>query len=313
MSSGFRTLPDDIKAQIDAIGPVRFVFGAARAYSDDVRLRWVGSLDLEQVEDGAWLGVPPASTGRWSQWNIAGRVIVRKDLPKTTRSWTIEAPDFQGGGTHPVDFTRDAYQRQRLYGRQIEASVVRTDEPRDSLVGSVLHELQGPFDAALENEYLYAASLSRTWFGSATVFALDEAGVPQIPDHNFAWEFLPDGTREQIREALERKLGQGARTGEIDIMVDRLVRVNSLNPVARLVGSTGLQRYIGYQFGDDFVAFENPRLGNALYILQGDWASLSQLSRSELLASRVGEFDRIVHTSNWFDKLRLAVYDYRHR
>lgn len=79
-------------------------------------------------------------------------------------------------------------------------------------------------------------------------------------------------------------------------MIDRFDKVESLEPINRLIGTSGLQRYIGYQFGPDFVAFENPRVGNALYVLRGDWEALSKLSRTELLASRQGEFDRITHT-----------------
>lgn len=311
MSSGFRSLPDDIKATIDSLGEVRFVFGAVRKYSDGLLTEWTEGLGLEEVDVDLWMGLPPESTGRWSKWNISGREIVRRDLPKVFHSWTIEAPDFRGGGSHPVHFYRDVFQKQRLFGQQIEAAVVRRDEPRDSLVGTVLLTLQAPFDEDAEQVYLYAASLARTWFGSATPYALDEAGVPQVPDQSVNWEFLPGGSLDEVREAVERKFGGSVTPREVEIMIDRLAKVQSLDPEKRLVGTSGLQRYIGYMFGDDFVAFENPRVGNALYLLKGDWEALSQLSRSELLASRAGEFDRIIHSARWFEKLRLAVYDYR--
>lgn len=311
MGSGFRTLPPEIKAHIDAIGDVKFVFGAARRHSPAQEAAWVDALGLDEIDDSQWMGVPSDRTGRWSKWNITGRLAVRRDLPKVWHSWSIEAPNFRGDGTHPVVFGREIFQKQRLYGRQVEASVALVDEPAATLVGTVLLELQGPYDSANDDEYLYAASLARTWFGSVSVLPLDEAGVPQIPDSIFGWEFLPDGTREEIRVVMERRFGPRTSQDEIDIMIDRLARVQSLRPEERMVGTTGLQRYIGYQFGPDFVAFENPRVGNALYVLRGDWQELSQLSRSQLLASRQGEFDRIIHTANWFDKLRLAVFDYR--
>lgn len=312
MGSGFRSLPPEIKAQIDAVGDVRFVFGATRRFTPEQHAAWVDAPGLEEVDDTNWMGVPSAATGRWSKWNIGGRLRIRRDLPKVWHSWSIEAPDFRGEGTHTISFGREVFQKQRLYGRQIEASVALVDEPVDTLVGTVLLELQGPYDPAEDDEYLYAASLARTWFGSVSVLPLDEAGVPQIPDSTFGWEFLPDGTRDEIREVLQRRFGPRTSPDQVEIMVDRLVRVQSLRPDRRMVGTTGLQRYIGYQFGPDFVAFENPRVGNALYLLRGDWQELSQLSRSQLLTSRQGEFDRIIHTANWFDRLRLAVFDYRH-
>jgi hypothetical protein len=312
MGSGFRTLPTDIKAQIDAIGDVTFVFGAARRHTPEQQAAWVDALGLDEVNDSQWMGVPRVNTGRWSKWNIAGRIKVMHDLPKGWHSWSWEAPNFRGMGTHTVSRGREVFQKHRLYGRQVEASVALVEEPVTNLVGTVLLELQGPYDPANDEEYLYAASLARTWFGSVSVLPLNEAGIPQIPDSTFGWEFLPDGTHEEIRVVLERRFGSRTSRDEIDIMIDRLERVQSLRPERRMVGMTGLQRYIGYQFGPDFVAFENPRVGNALYILRGDWQELSQLSRSQLLASRPGEFDRIIHTANWFDKLRLAVFDYRH-
>lgn len=312
MSSGFRSLPEEMKAEIDSLGTVQFVFGAVRNYSDRLLADWTQRLELEAVNSDEWVGLPPASTGRWSTWNVNGREIVRKDLPKVHRSWTIEAPDFQGSGTHSVSFHKEVFKKQRLYGQQIEAAVTRRAEPRDSLVGTILLTLKAPYDEDAEQTYLYAASLARTWFGSATAYSLNEAGSPQVPDRSVSWDFLPDGSVEEIREAVVKKFGGSAPPQEIEIMIDRLEKVKSLAPEKRLVGSSGLQRYIGYMFGDDFVAFENPRVGNALYLMYGDWEDLSQQSRSQLLASRAGEFDRIIHTSRWFEKLRLAVYNYRH-
>lgn len=312
MRSGFRSLPEEIKAEIDSLGEVQFVFGAVRNFSDQLLADWTGRLELEQVGDDEWIGLPPASTGRWSKWNVNGREIVRRDLPKVFRSWTTEAPNFNGNGTHSITHSREVFRKQRLYGQQIEAAVTRRDEPRDSLVGTVLLTLQAPYDEDAEQAYLYAASLARTWFGSATAYSLDETGIPQVPDQSVSWDFLPDGTVEEMREAVVKKFGGSAPPQEIEIMIDRLEKVQSLAPEKRLVGSSGLQRYIGYMFGEDFVAFENPRVGNALYLMYGDWESLSQLSRSQLLASREGDFDRIIHTARWFERLRLAVYSYRH-
>jgi len=305
-------LPEAIKAEIDSLGEVQFVFGAVRNFSDQLLADWTGRLELEEVGDDEWIGLPPASTGRWSKWNVNGREIVRRDLPKVFRSWTTEAPNFNGNGTHAITHSREVFRKQRLYGQQIEAAVTRRDEPRDSLVGTVLLTLQAPYDEDTEQAYLYAASLARTWFGSATAYSLGEAGIPQVPDQMVSWDFLPDGTVEEIREAVVKKFGGSAPPQEIEIMIDRLEKVQSLAPEKRLVGTSGLQRYIGYQFGDDFVAFENPRVGNALYLMYGDWQSLSQLSRSQLLASGEGDFDRIIHTARWFERLRLAVYNYRH-
>lgn len=312
MGSGFRSLPEAIKAQIDAIGGVPFVFGAYKPYTAELASDWTTRLELEEVADATWVGLPPAISGQWSRWNILGREVIRKDLPKVYRSWSIEAPDFNGPGTHSITFTREVYQKQRLWGAQVEAQVTRVDESIESLLGTVSMTLDGPYDEGREKDYLYAASLCRTWFGSVQVLPISSAGVPEIPTQYFGWEFLPKGTVEEIRAAVEERFGSRATPREVEIMIDRLQKVESLNPVNRMVGETGMQKYIGYQFGDDFVAFENPRVGNALYLMYGDWDAMSRVSRTELLSGQYGgDFNRIIHSARWFEKLRMAVYSYR--
>ena len=58
--------------------------------------------------------IPPKSSGKHSRWNVDGRVIIRKDLPKEPFSYDVEAPDFRGPGTHTVTFYRERYPRQHI-------------------------------------------------------------------------------------------------------------------------------------------------------------------------------------------------------
>jgi hypothetical protein len=312
MAAGFRVLPDHIKAQIDAVGNADFVFGSVRKYDPAWHSATIQRLELIEVDADTHQGLPPAKTGRWSGWNVKGWTKVWRDRPRISRSFTHEVPNYRGNGYHDITQTRDVFQKSRWFGEQIEALLVHDNEATDVSTGVVQKVFRGPFDESREHEFRYGASQSREWFGDARVFTVGEDGVPEIPTDVLHWEPLPPGTREEIREYVTNRFGGTTPPLDLEIMIDRLAKVESLRPEKQWWGSSGMQRYVGYEFGPDCVAFENPHVGNALYVLRGDWQELSRLSRTELMSSREGEFDRIIHTKNWFDRLRILVYDYRH-
>ena len=55
--------------------------------------------------------MPDASNGRFSKYNILGRVIVRKDLPKITKFMEYELQDW-GGNWHSGTYPKRVYQRE---------------------------------------------------------------------------------------------------------------------------------------------------------------------------------------------------------
>jgi hypothetical protein len=89
--------------------------------------------------------------------------------------------------------------------------------------------------------------------------------------------------------------------------------MNRLRPESYVIGTTNFSRYFGAKFGDDFVAFENIRYGNALYIMRENWRTLSQKSRLELMAGKFDEVIRIEHRPGWDDVFSAWVEDYRRK
>ena len=49
--------------------------------------------------------------GRYSRWNLAGRMVTRRDQPKSTKAWEGEGPNCGSNGTLPITFSRDVCQR----------------------------------------------------------------------------------------------------------------------------------------------------------------------------------------------------------
>ena len=76
-------------------------------------------------------------------------------------------------------------------------------------------------------------------------------------------------------------------------MEDRLKLFASLKPSSYLVGTAQFASYIGAQFADDLVVFENAYYGDALYVLYDNWRDVSKRSRIDLLKGTSERFDQL--------------------
>src|SRR5581483_9867737 len=80
---------------------------------------------------------PQPSFGRFSQWNVQGREIIRKDLPMVTKTFTVEVPDWGdwSNGSHDVYWNRDIYQREFIPPKEADISIaLLATEPGDDPV-----------------------------------------------------------------------------------------------------------------------------------------------------------------------------------
>jgi len=69
-------------------------------------------------------------------------------------------------------------------------------------------------------------------------------------------------------------------------------------------GNGGFNDYVVFGFNNsDSYVLENSFAGNATYIFNNDWKTLSQLSKAEILAENLQEY-RLIHKRNWKQKIR---------
>jgi hypothetical protein len=120
---GYRKIPETLRDQI------------AHCNTDTFYVSGVRTLSASELDAGAlahlgvlWNGVsltpssviPPAENGRWSRYNVDGRLCIRRDLPKLTKtvgSW--ETPYFGdwSKGSHTHAWSRDVYRREIWYAQ----------------------------------------------------------------------------------------------------------------------------------------------------------------------------------------------------
>lgn len=248
--------------------------------------------------------LPDASRGRWSKWNLTGRVITRRDLPKVTKDFGgWYAPNFgdPSKGEHYVSNTRDVYQKQTLHGLQMPLAVDTQVLTNGKVRIGVRVDRVFEKDDVDSREFHMAASLIRENLGEAHAIASDLSVEDWLKDQYVGWELLPVGKGQPkvTVDEIVKKIGGNLRPDKAAVLRERLDALTGLSPSAVIVGREAFRRYVGYQFKSDLVVLENFDYGNALYVLYSDWETNSSRPRLELIADADANFDRVPHRTGW--------------
>lgn len=256
---------------------------------------------------------PKSSSGRYSNANLYGMEKVRKDLPKTTKSYGFWAPSWGSGSYHYVSHDREVYVREIYPPKQVNLSIALVERRGEGfLLRFAIDQVISRRTPNFEQELLYNLNLLQENVGAADVFESATSLADYALSVKVDWQLLPPGTVDEVVAAMLRDK-RPVTPQEEAVMKERVTVMHRLKPEAYITGTDGFLRYFGAKFGDDFVAFENARYGNALYIMYDGWETLSQKSRIELLAGDRDSYDRIEHRPGWVNQLRGRVQAYRAR
>jgi hypothetical protein len=90
--------------------------------------------------------------------------------------------------------------------------------------------------------------------------------------------------------------------------MERLERIAKLNPTATYYGTEMWKGYWAFEFsGIAKAVLECPLIGNATYVLSGEWRAMISLTKSELRSEYQQLVERIPHTSEWEVRLGAAL------
>lgn len=308
MPKNFRIIPPAVRRQLTRIEDDRVQVAAIKLVTRaDLQSGRFAALGIPLA--GACEVVPPASAGRQSRRNVEGHVIVRRDLPKEPFYVSVETPNWGdwSNGTHTVTLSGMRYPREFMPPSftPIRLELLKSTPDGELYRFAVGEIIQRRDEARL----LVCLNLLQENVGSVQVFGASEDFAAYEQSLQVHWEFLPPGEREKLLRHI--MAGRPRSAQERRVVEERAKFIESLKPKQWLYGASGFARYWGAQFADDLVVFEHEEHGNALYVMYEDWAQLSQRSRVELLSGRFGHnFDRIVHTGNWQEKL-VQILDKR--
>lgn len=311
-------IPDAIMAKLDNMGRDVVVVCSRYIREADIRTGLFDHLDISVQEGGIEFEnqvVPAHNVGRYSRYNVQGREIKRSDLPKIQKTYSWDVPNYGdwSKGSHVVSRTREVYARDYLPPKELcieitLGEVVTIEGDREYLfffrVGEVLNSEADYF----YDELLFALNFLQENIGLCDVAESTTSYDDYLRTTYVGWEILPPGEYDAtLRRILEicGRVSPQAR----DRINERAQLLHSMNPRNYIVGRSGFRRYFGAQFSDNLVVFENIEYGNAIYIMYDNWDELSRQSRSEILRSGRGDYERIVHRQGWETRLRRLIQE----
>lgn len=247
----------------------------------------------------------PKGIGPVSEFNANGREIVRNDLPKEKRSFTVYTTwnDWHG---HPHSGFQhrsiDAFPIQNVPGPTESLTIAE----KDGQIYAVSRVLTN--NAETEAENLHVINLYLEIFGQCII--LDEnislIALPAIRSLN--WRVLPKGkypwdkAKAQF-EAVTSHLPEDKRK----VVEDRLRFISGFNPDFLAVGEGGFSGYFVLGFsGKPLFVFESIHLGNATYVFDKNWEAVSKLSKGEILKNNLHKH-RLVHGLSWRQSVRSVL------
>lgn len=246
--------------------------------------------------------VPNENIGRYSRYNVDGREIVRKDLPKYYKTWEIETPNYGdwSNGSHSVESGAWTYPREFYSPKftEIEIELINDFDTEDKVTikfksSEILNRKEPDFYDTL----LFNLNLLQENVGSSNIYKSEATRSDFLKTIQIEWEILPPGERdENISRILSGKRISHEQQKEFEERYDFLMKFNHIKIVK---GTSGFQRYFGVSFSDDLIVFENVHYGNAIYCMYEDWEVLSKKSRVELLSDKNQKFDRVIHNKKW--------------
>ena len=87
--------------------------------------------------------------------------------------------------------------------------------------------------------------------------------------------------------------------------IDILLR---LRPTTVYLGKEEFDGYLVLYFAQyNMAVLECPIVGNALYLIRGDWQALARRSKAELLHDESGKIQRIIHHGAWTERLTMIL------
>jgi hypothetical protein len=128
-----------------------------------------------------------------------------------------------------------------------------------------------------------------------------------IPSKQVNWRILPPGEHpfQTVTEYYRQLLMGGSSKKEI---WERLSAIEALGPANRYYGTDEFKGYLVFYFPDlGKAVLECPFEGNAIYVIDGDWETLSRYSKAKLLRSFSDEVKRVIHKGDWLPRLKKAL------
>ncbi len=271
------------------------IFVASKENLSDDILQKIGF--KTPIENGTSL--VPAEQGRFTNYNLNGKNIVRKDLPKENRlintfCWKWKLWDGEEREDY-VDIYKDCYPRQYINPPLEEVYFLKE---KKCIVSKKIAKTD-------KLTLLHTVNMFLEIFGECYLTNNLENIIPikKVP-----WIIFPQGKKGDYSTLTGKDLCPNyakfsKRTQQF--IDDRTEFLKSYNPKTIYTGESSFRNYLVFEYPHKkLTILESNSLDNATYIFDKDWKEYSKLTKGEVLAGKFQKA-RIFHHKTWFDKMRL--------
>ena len=160
------------------------------------------------------------------------------------------------------------------------------------------------YEGAGSLDLLHALNVCLELFGECEVFTDNLKSVVPPADRRLNWEILPPGKYpwERILSVVQPIIDR-AKKGNRAAITMRLETVTGYEPEFVAMGSAGFHGYMIFGFPTkSLFILESAYYGNATYVFDKNWETLSKLTKAEILDQSLQK-DRLLHLSGWPFKL----------
>lgn len=253
--------------------------------------------------------LPSGMFGAVSAFNAHGRYHSHKDQPMETVYrpiyWTWH--EFRGryDKIEKSDVRYVSYQRYpRTFlppvGLELE---VAADKDDNKLIVSPSFDTN-PIDQGL----LHAVNLFLEIFGECDLLTSSLEAVHRAKVIRLNWHLLPPGQLpwKQLRQSIDPIVDK-APGGNQPLIQRRLETIHSYQPDFQAIGRGGFDGYVVFGFKKkNLYVLESAFVGNATYVFENGWETLSTLTKAEILGGNLQKA-RIVHLQNWNDDIHKML------
>ena len=258
-------IPESLKSSLSSVNTDLIVVGSTRLLSPSDIAENFSHIVFPTALASSIDTLPLQDMGKYSTHNVEGWEVVRRDLPMITKTYYWETPNFGDAstyGTHSHYQDREVYQREFHEPRGYKISVTKLREASapngPAAYKFVLDHHLDRSNPAFHAELLFMVNLLQENTGAAGIYSSDASRDEYLGTLHLDWEVFPPGTQADIVRLLTPNHHS---TTEVTTIAARVALFARLKPRAFLKGSGSLNSYVGAQFADDLVVFENVRYG----------------------------------------------------
>jgi hypothetical protein len=153
--------------------------------------------------------IPSEDLGRYSSHNQNGWVVKRTDLPKITKTFSWETPNFGDAstyGTHTHYHDREVYQQHIFEPRNypIKVEILNSPGVENVLVKFEVDQILDRGAAGFDDELLFCLNLLQENTGVSGVFPSNATREDFIGTVQLDWEIFPPGNAAQLMASMTK-------------------------------------------------------------------------------------------------------------